>query len=344
MQTAKYSTYTLADFLEDDDFVRFVVNPSPNDILFWHEVVFQYPALQETISQASSVISAYRKQEIFTNAENQEQVWQRITSTLQTQQPRAKIFTMQRFMRVAAIFLLISSVAVTLWLLNKNSNNEIGTAFGELRTVNLPDGSTVVLNGNSKLSYKNNWDKNAREVWISGEGLFKVKHINRDPSHVKPTERFIVHCSDMNIEVLGTTFNVRTRHNKTDVGLVQGKIRVDYVDPASSKQSLIMKPGDFVQYARKKAIARTFLPQPEKITKWTKHQLLFNDATLAQISEIMTDDYGYHVTLANPDLAALKIEGEINVPNVEELIETISTTLPVKITRSDKNITITKLN
>ena len=76
----------------------------------------------------------------------------------------------------------------------------------------------------------------------------------------------------------------------------------------------------------------------------TKHQLLFNDATLAQISEIMTDDYGYHVDFSSPDLTALKIEGEINVPNVKELIETISTTLPVKITQTDKNITITKLN
>lgn len=344
MQIAKYSNYTLSDFLEDDDFVRFVINPSPNDILLWQEVAFQYPALQESITQASGIIAAYRKQEIFTNAENQAQVWGRITATLQAEKPRTKIFTLNRLMRVAAMFLLITSIGISIWLLNRGGNNEIGTAFGELRTVNLPDGSTVVLNGNSKLSYKNNWDKNAREVWISGEGLFNVKHINKDPRHIKATERFIVHCSDMNIEVLGTTFNVRTRHNKTDVGLVQGKIRVDYVDPASSKQSLIMKPGDFVQYARRKAIARTFLPQPEKITKWTKHQLLFNDATLGQISEIMTDDYGYHVEFANPELTKLKIEGEINVPNVDELIETISTTLPLKITRSDKNITITKLN
>ena len=67
-------------------------------------------------------------------------------------------------------------------------------------------------------------------------------------------------------------------------------------------------------------------------------------AVLAVISEIMTDDYGYHVDFSSPELATLKIEGEINVPNVDELIETISTTLPVKIIRTDKNISITKLN
>lgn len=343
MQIAKYSNYTLPDFLEDDDFLRFVISPSHNDTFFWQQVIAKYPQQKEIIAEASKIITAYRKQDVFTNEENQSKVWLRIESTLQKDQVKVKIFTLNRFLRVAAMLLLVSSIGIALWLI-KGRQNEIDTTYGELSTVTLPDGSTVVLNGNSKLTYSDNWDKNSREVWISGEGLFNVKHINKDPGHIKPSERFIVHCPDMDIEVLGTTFNVRSRHNKTNVGLVQGKIRLDYVDATSGKQSLIMKPGDYVQHAYKKALTRIVLPVPEKITKWTKHQLLFNDATLAQISEIMTDDYGYHVDFSSPDLASLKIEGEISVPNVDELIETISTTLPVKITRTDKNITITKLN
>lgn len=345
MQIAKYSNYTLPDFLEDDDFLRFVINPSHNDTFFWQQVVAAYPQQKEIIAEASNIITAYRKQDFFTNEDNQSKVWLRIESTLQKDQVKikSKVFTLNRFLRVAAMLLLVSSIGIALWLI-KGRQNEIITNYGELSTVTLPDGSTVVLNGNSKLTYSDNWDKNSREVWISGEGLFNVKHINKDPANIKPSERFIVHCSDMNIEVLGTTFNVRSRHNKTNVGLVQGKIRLDYVDAASGKQSLIMKPGDYVQHTYKKALTRIILSAPEKITKWTKHQLLFNDATLAQISEIMADDYGYHVDFSSPDLTSLKIEGEINVPNVDELIETISTTLPVKITRTDKNITITKLN
>jgi len=343
MQIAKYSNYTLPDFLEDDDFLRFVINPSHNDTVFWQQVETAYPRQKEIIAEASKIITAYRKQDVFTNEANQSKVWLRIESSLQRDRGKPKIFTLNRFLRVAAMLLLVSSVGIALWLI-KGRPNEIDTTYGELSTVTLPDGSTVVLNGNSKLTYSDNWDKNSREVWINGEGLFNVKHINKEPDHIKPSERFIVHCADMDIEVLGTTFNVRSRHNKTNVGLVQGKIRLDYVDAASGKQSLIMKPGDYVQHAYKKALTRIILPAPEKITKWTKHQLLFNNASLAQIGEVMTDDYGYHVDFSNADLTTLKIEGEINVPNVDELIETISTTLPVKIIRTDKNITITKLN
>ncbi|XHR92142.1 FecR family protein [Mucilaginibacter sp. UC70_90] len=343
MQTAKYSNYTLPDFLEDDDFLRFVIRPSHNDTVFWQQVIAKYPQQKETIAEASKIITAYRKQDVFTNEDNQSKVWLRIESTLQKDQVKSKIFTLNRYFRIAAMLLLVSSIGISLWLI-KGRQNEIDTTFGELRTVTLPDGSTVVLNGNSKLAYSNNWDKNSREVWITGEALFNVKHINKDPRHVKTTERFIVHCTDVNIEVLGTTFNVRNRHDKTNVGLVSGKIRLDYINPVSKSESLVMKSGDYIEYAHKKLVARTKLAAPEKITKWVNHQLVFNNATLAQISETMADDYGYHTAFSDPALSALKIEGEINVPDVDELIETISTTLPVKITRTDKNITITKLN
>jgi transmembrane sensor len=344
MDIAKYGTYTLQDFLDDDDFIRFVINPSKTDIIFWHSVTVMYPAQHEAVDEASKIILAYRKQDIFTNEANQQKVWENIEASIKAQPvAKQKIFRLNTFMRVAAMLLLISSVAITLWVLKHNSRTEFATAFGEVRTITLPDNSVVILNGNSKLSYVNNWDNKPREVWISGEGFFNVKHLNKTPHYIKPTERFIVHCNDVNIEVLGTSFNVRTRHDKTNVGLISGRIRLEYLDKASShNQRLIMKSGDYIEYAQKHLVAQKKLAIPEKLTEWTNHQLSFNNATLAQISEVMTDDYGYHIEIADSALANLKIEGEISVSNVDELLETISTTLSVKITHSDKNITITE--
>lgn len=344
MEFAKYSTYTLQDFLDDDDFLRFVISPSITDTNFWQSFTALYPGQREIVDEASKIILAYRKQDVFTNEANQQKVWERIETTLQDKGAiKQKIFYLNRFLRIAAMVLLVSSAGVAFWMIKYNSKNEVVTAFGELRTVTLPDNSVVILNGNSKLTYSNNWDKQSREVWISGEGFFNVKHLNKDPRHIKTTERFIVHCNDVNIEVLGTSFNVRNRHNKTNIGLVSGKIRLEYLDSVlKNNRLLVMKPGDYVEYAQKHLVAQKKLAVPEKLTEWTNHQLSFNNATLAQISEIMTDDYGYHIDFSNPDLAGLKIEGEISVSNVEELLETISTTLSVKITRSDKNITITK--
>jgi len=346
MEIAKYHTYTLPDFLNDDDFARFVIDPSETDINFWRSVVLAYPAQQEAIDEASKIILAYRKQDAFTNEANQQKVWENIGATLRAlPAPKQKIFRLNLFIRVAAMLILISSVGIALWLFKHNRKTDISTGFGEVLTVTLPDNSIVVLNGNSKLSYVNNWDNKPREVWISGEGFFNVRHLNKNPAFVKATERFIVHCDDVSIEVLGTSFNVRSRHNKTDVGLISGKIRLEYVDkdkPSGTKQMLVMKKGDYVEYAQKHVVEQKKLAVPEKLTGWTSHQLLFSNATLAQICEVLTDDYGYHVDIANPKLKDLKIEGDISVSNVDELLETITTTLSVKVTYADKNITITE--
>ena len=103
-----------------------------------------------------------------------------------------------------------------------------------------------------------------------------------------------------------------------------------------------MKSGDYIEYTQRHLVAQKTLAVPEKLTEWTNHQLSFNNATLAQITEVMTDDYGYHIEISDPALSNLKIEGEISVSNVDELLETIATTLSVKVTHSDKNITITE--
>lgn len=346
MEIAKYKTYTVTDFLEDDNFVRFVINPTGADLDFWNSVVAAYPAKQEAIDEASKTILAYRKQDVFTNEANQQKVWGNIEATLQAQPaPKQKIFRLNLFMRVAAMLVLISSIGIALWLFKHNRKTDISTGFGEVLTVTLPDNSIVILNGNSKLSYVDNWDNKAREVWISGEAFFNVRHLNKNPAFVKTTERFIVHCDDVSIEVLGTSFNVRSRHNKTDVGLISGKIRLEYVDkdkPKGVKQMLVMKKGDYVEYAQKHVVEQKKLAVPEKLTGWTSHQLMFSDATLAQICEVLTDNYGYHVDFPNPKLKDLKIEGDISVSNVEELLNTITTTLSVKVTYSDKDITITE--
>jgi transmembrane sensor len=295
MDYSKYATYTLQNFLDDDFFIQWVINPGEETDLFWNSVIDQFPDKKGTISQAAQIITTYRKQDTFYNEDRQALVWDRIKSGIMEQEAvKPRIIRMPQYLRIAAMLFLVSSIGLALWLYNKDRT--VTTSYGEVRTVTLPDQSTVVLNGNSTIKYAAHWEKGPREVWINGEGFFKVRHINRDTLHIKTSERFIVHCSDVNIEVLGTTFNVKNRHNKTNVGLVNGKIRVDYFDSVlTSHNALVMKPGDYIEYAHKHLVEKRKLAEPVKITSWTQHLLRFNDATLDEITETLQDDYGYHV-------------------------------------------------
>jgi ferric-dicitrate binding protein FerR (iron transport regulator) len=105
-----------------------------------------------------------------------------------------------------------------------------------------------------------------------------------------------------------------------------------------------MLPGDYIEYADNQLVLAKKLDKPEKIKRWTQTQLAFTDATLEEIIETLQDNYGYVIKVKEQSLRKLKIEGDINVTNVEELLTVITTTLNVKINQpSEKELVISSV-
>ncbi|RFM36577.1 FecR family protein [Chitinophaga silvisoli] len=339
MNNDKYLKYSLQDFLDDDAFIKWVSGKEQDPVAaqFWSEYPVLYPAAAANFEFAVTVIRSYRSQEFWDNKDSKARVLERITATIAIQDARpVRMRWLNNWMRAAAVALVIS--AGVYMIVNhyfRPQMEQIATGYGEMRTVTLPDHSTVTLNASSAISFNEEWsDKKAREVWIEGEAYFDVKHINR----TGPGQQFIVHSNGISIEVLGTSFNVRSRHGRTKVGLITGKIKVDY----NKDRSLVMLPGDYVEYANNQLSVTRKLDKPEKIKRWTEIQLTFTDATLGEIIETLQDNYGYTVKVADASLRKLMIEGDINVTNVEELLTVITTTLNVKIDQpSKKELVIT---
>lgn len=345
MNPANYSEFELQDFLEDDFFVQWVINPDENKNSFWQSFIAAHPHKKELVNKAADTIRLYREQEHFDNEKNKQQVWQHISQSIrQSDTVQKRIFRMPVFMRVAAALIIVAGVA--LWMISRNGDKtySIATTAGQIKTITLPDNSTVTLNGNSTLSYKRSWDSDEpREVWIKGEGYFDVRHLNKDSLHINTSDRFIVHCGDVNIEVLGTTFNVKARSGKTNVALLTGKIRIDYVDKVSTSKPLVLAPGDYVEYAGKELTVAKKLAKPAQVLSWKSEEISFTDATLKEITETLHDRFGYTVATENTMLLQLKIEGDISVSNVADLLDVVTTTLNVKVEQSaNKHITISK--
>jgi transmembrane sensor len=347
MSQANYPQFQVQDFLDDDYFIQWVINPDTGSNQFWQAFQQMHPHKQETISKAADIIKVYRAQDFFGNEERRDLLWQRVTGSVNSQAgttSRSKVFSMRVLVRVAAAIIIIAGVA--LWMTNKPSvaTHTLATAFGEVKTITLPDHSIVTLNGNSTLTYKSDWNgKGPREVWIKGEAYFNVQHLNKDTLHITPAQRFIVHCDDLSIEVLGTTFNVKNRRGKTNVALLTGKIRIDYADSAAGSKTMVMAPGDYVEYAAKKVLVAKKLVKPKQVTIWTSNEIAFTDATLREIAETLQDNYGYAVTIKDPELLSLKIEGDISVNDVTDLLEVVATTLNVTVEQlPDKHIAISK--
>ena len=204
---------------------------------------------------------------------------------------------------------------------------EFHTAYGEIKTISLPDGSVVVINGNSSLRYDASWDSERdREVWIEGEGFFDVTHT---VDHLK----FIVHTEpNMDVQVLGTKFNVKTRRGKTEVMLQEGKVRLD-VESAERKESMTLQPGELATLDDAK-LSKVSI-QPVQYASWKEKKLFFNDTPLREIAKILEDTYGTPVVFQTEELGDRKLSGEISSNEAADILNAIQESLDIGITYED---------
>lgn len=346
MQMEEYEKYTLSDFLEDDSFVRWATNAEPEANVFWKEVIKSYPEKEAIMTQAVEVITAYRSQDTFTNEMGRQLLWNRIQAEItHEEKPGAtRVKSMPLYVKVAAATTLLVAATALYWFLGDHRES-VHTAYNEVTKVVLPDHSVVTLNGNSTLYYNDNWtDGTLREVWLEGEAFFNVKHINKDALNIREGERFLVHGRDVEIEVLGTSFNVRDQADKTDVTLITGKVKV--VLASLSKDTVtdvIMLPGDYAEFANQNLIAKKKIEKPQQSTAWINQDFVFTDALLKDIVKTLVQFHGYTVDVKDNKLLNLKIEGEISVSSIPELLATISATLDLNVEqRTEKHIVLSK--
>jgi ferric-dicitrate binding protein FerR (iron transport regulator) len=192
------------------------------------------------------------------------------------------------------------------------------TAYGEVKQIELPDGTLVDLNANSQLRVPARSSTELREAWLMGEAYFHVMpQKNADAQAIK----FIVHTSNLDVEVLGTTFNVKDRRGTTDVVLSSGSVllrkQTDYA------QALVMQPGDRVRLHQTEEFVLTHVPQPIVYTSWKDHELYFDDQTLGSIQQELADSYNVSLRFADSTIANLRFTGSAPADDLTILLETI---------------------
>jgi len=232
-----------------------------------------------------------------------------------------------RWMAAAAVFVLLGAALIVYRMLPVRGE-QLASGYGELLSQQLPDGSEVMMNANSRLHYFRNWQDGVdREVWIDGEAFF---HVRKTPMK----SRFIVHTDRFDVVVTGTQFNVVNRNGKENVLLQEGSV---IVHPRIG-EDLHMVPGDFVQWdgtALKKTGVRL-----DSLTAWQQHQLVFDKTPLHKVAAIIEEQYGVRVTLQDPSIGDSTITGMLPNNNLNVLLQALETTSDFDVLREGGNITI----
>jgi len=239
-------------------------------------------------------------------------------------------------LKAAAVITGVAALSFAAWkMYQQNSLVKYQTAYGEVRSFTLPDQSVVTLNGNSSLQYHRYWNSaKAREIWIRGEAFFDVK-----PAAQK---RFLVHTAhQINVEVLGTTFNVLDRESRTQVVLNTGKVRLS----GSSKAlpaPIEMQPGELVEVnTNARSLVKRHI-NAAAYASWKSHKLQFNNADLAQVAQVLQETYGITVIIKDSTLLHQQFSGTVPSQNANMLLEGLSQLFDLKITRQNATVNIEK--
>jgi len=219
----------------------------------------------------------------------------------------------RRWYWVAAGMLL---VAASVFYLTDPNRSEYRTAFGETKTLVLPDGSTVVLNANSVVSFNKNWEQRpAREIWLDGEAYFSVVHTqNHQPFKVNTP-------GGVAVEVLGTTFNVYHRAVETKVVLNSGQISLSF--PVDKKEKkILMKPGDFVEY--QKDTYSTRVVDPRMYAAWTEKKIILNQTSLREMIRMAKDNYGIDIDVPLEKMLDQTVSGSMPLGDAESFVNQVA--------------------
>jgi transmembrane sensor len=238
--------------------------------------------------------------------------------------------------RTAAV---IAGILLSAWLLYTSvlrSDQVVHeTAFAATATIELPDHSIVTLNANSTIHYPATWkDGNVREVWLEGEAYFAV-------AHTADHKGFIVHSEDMDIEVLGTEFNVKNRRGETKVTLSSGVVRLNGSGRAAKVKDVVMSPGEHASLDKHRDLHISKV-DVRRFTTWKDHVMIFDHTPVPDIAVMIEETYGLKVVLRDDSVQYVELTGSLPTNDLDGVLGMLKEALELEVIRKRDRIIIGK--
>ena len=255
---------------------------------------------------------------------------------------RSPWFSPTRLVPLAAAAVLLIAVAVRFSPVNTPVSGtpsltiaEMRSGIGEQRTIDLSDGSQVVLGAASMLRLADGFGASTREVFLEGQAFLRVRHDASRP--------FVVNAGGTRATDLGTAFEVRAYPNEgVRVAVTEGVVEVR--SDVGTRDSAVLHPGDVAEVpASGETVVRRQV-DVERLLGWTRGELIFDDAELSEVARELERWYDVQVQFEDPTLRSLhfSVAGLKIGESVDELLRLVQMSLSsqgVRAERSGKVVT-----
>jgi len=258
-----------------------------------------------------------------TSMADENRAWQKFQQRIHPASVRRMRFG---WMRVAASIAIIVGIGILgYWIFSDRTKEVIVVAQKAVLNDTLPDGSVVTVNKGSSISYPSRFKGGTRQVALNGEAFFNVT-----PNKKKP---FIISVNDVQIMVVGTSFNVKTIDGNTKVVVETGIVKVT----RAGKTVELRANEELIVGAKDSALTKEKVS--DQLYKYYRtKEFVCDDTPLWKLVEVINEAYNSHIVIGNPALKDLRINTTFNNESLEQVLNVISITFNIKVIKEGDTI------
>lgn len=330
---------TLEELLLDDSFVDYCLNNNSEYKTKWEQLRAADPELSQLMDEAKELLSVIGPQLPAAEVNVEVDKMRKLFAPKQAE-PVIITQTVNQYSRrlwisLAAAACVIITASYFLWPapLEKPvtlTRTEHATGFGERLQVLLPDGSTVILNANSSLSYNTDFNNKDRQLQLSGEAYFDVAG--------NPSKPFIVSTDQFSTTAIGTAFYIHGRRPSQayTVNLIEGKISVQN----GPEKTRLLQAGEEVTWSGNTAAFTINRFDTTYLRQWIDGRLQFQQAATGEVLNQLAKWYAVEIEDVRKKRGTISITGDYSNKPLQDILKAICFSLSCRYTIAGNKIII----
>ncbi len=261
---------------------------------------------------------------------DENKAWQNFQQRIAKPKEEAAVVPLKKFawMRVAASIIVLAGLAIVAFLLlNKETAPKEMVAQTKQNVLidTLPDNSVVTLNKQSSITYLSRFNGDKREIALKGEAFFNVT-----PDKKKP---FVITVNDVQVTVVGTSFNVKNEKGNTEVVVETGIVRVTKNGKTTelvAGQKLLLSANDSI--AAKEEVT-------DKLYNYYRSkEFVCDDTPLWKLVQVLNEAYNSNIVIGRKELNNLPLNTTFNNESLDNILEIIHLTFGITVIKKDGQI------
>lgn len=364
-----YRQFTVEEFVLDSDFRRWVLQPNVESNTFWQKWLKEHPHKIGVLQEARSILLMMARVNYGWDEQMEDALWSRIeeemrlsginsvsekdarptkviplnAAVLLGSAAEGRVGRRRNFRllaRIAASVLVVMAVGATTFFLSqkraKKSAESIAllvqdVPLGSKSTFDLADGTRITLNAGSRVIYPQKFADHERLIEIEGEAFLEVAKDSLKPFRVK--------TGKIMTEALGTAFNVRNEKGRVSIALVEGKVRVGWMEKTRQGEPVVLTPGERAWVKDNQHLLKEQFDINE-VTAWKDGILYFERVSEREFFDRIERWYGVTVVTKGAAPRKWNYSGRFDDKDLEFVLMSVGYTMDFSFKIRNKEVSI----